>query len=122
MIVGFPGETGEEFETTRRFLEKINLYELHVFKYSVRQGTRAEKLPGRVDPATAEERSNIVLELSAAGKAAFEEYYRGRRTVILAEEELTVRGEKRLTGYNPEYVRFDIPAAAHKVGDFVEIV
>lgn len=122
VIVGFPGEADEEFETTCRFLEKINLYELHVFKYSVRQGTRAEKLPGRIDPATAEKRSNILLELSAAGKAAFEKYYRGRSTVILAEEELSVRGERLLTGYNPEYVRFDIPAAGHKVGDFVEII
>lgn len=121
VIVGFPGETDGEFETTRRFLEDIRLYEMHIFKYSLRQGTAASRLPGRVSPMDAQKRSEILCSMSEKNKSEFEKYYRGRETIVLAEEEIEKNGKKYLTGLNPEYVRFDVPSDLGKVGDFIKI-
>ena len=64
VIVGFPGETDEEFNTTYEFLKDINFYKMHIFKYSQRRGTKAEKMPNQVDGKVKEERSKKLIELS----------------------------------------------------------
>ncbi len=122
VIVGFPGESSEEFEQTAVFLEKIDLYEMHVFKYSLRAGTAAERLPGRVPPDIAEERSNILLEMSARHRASFAAYYRDHASRVLLEEKEIREGEEYLTGYNPEYVRFLVKGEDLCPGDFIDCV
>ena len=86
MIVGFPGETEEEFATTVANLEKLNLYEMHVFKYSKRSGTIAATMEHQVSDAVKEKRSNVLLELTANQKAAFEAQFSGELLPVLMEE------------------------------------
>ena len=86
VIVGFPGETEEEFATTVANLEKLNLYEMHVFKYSKRSGTIAATMEHQVSDAVKEKRSNVLLELTANQKAAFEAQFSGELLPVLMEE------------------------------------
>src|SRR5699024_1826298 len=104
IIVGFPGETEEEFETTRRFLEEIQLYEMHIFKYSVRKGTKAAVMGHQVPDQIKAERSDILLAMAVRNKKAFEEAQLGREKEVLMEEEL--RGRKNwYVGHTREYIR-----------------
>ena len=86
IIVGFPGETDEEFNTTYEFLKGINFYKMHVFKYSKRSGTIAATMEHQVSDAVKEKRSNVLLELTANQKAAFEAQFSGELLPVLMEE------------------------------------
>ncbi len=86
VIVGFPGETEEEFATTRTNLERLNLYEMHIFKYSMRNGTVAATMPNQIPDYIKEERSSILLDMAAKHKAEFEESFKGEALEILVEE------------------------------------
>ncbi|MDO5156077.1 MAG: tRNA (N(6)-L-threonylcarbamoyladenosine(37)-C(2))-methylthiotransferase MtaB [Eubacteriales bacterium] len=86
VIVGFPGETEEEFATTVENLKKIHLYEIHVFKYSVRAGTVAEKLPNQVPEEKKNSRSDVLLKLTAQQKSEYEQSLRGTVQEVLIEE------------------------------------
>ncbi len=86
VIVGFPGETEEEFATTKTNLETLKLYEMHIFKYSIRNGTVAATMPGQVPEQIKEARSNVLLEMAARHKAEFEESFKGEMLEILVEE------------------------------------
>lgn len=90
VIVGFPGETQEEFETTVSNLRALNLYEIHVFKYSVRSGTVAEKLPDQVAEAVKGKRSDVLLELTARQKEIYENEMSGYVDEVLVEEQLEI--------------------------------
>ena len=104
IIVGFPGETEEEFEQTRKFLEEIQLYEMHIFKYSVRKGTKAASMDHQVPDQIKTARSDILLKMGAENKKAFEEARLGEIREVLIEEEL--RGRKNwYIGHTREYVR-----------------
>lgn len=105
VIVGFVGETEEEFEETRQYLEKINLYEMHIFKYSVRKGTRAEKMQGHVSEEKKNERSSVLLEMSKRHKKDFEQWYIGKREKVLLEEMVEINGEKYMQGHTERYVK-----------------
>lgn len=86
VIVGFPGEAEEEFATTLANLERLQLYEIHVFKYSVREGTVAQRMPDQVDERIKNRRSEVLLSLTAAQKKAYEEQMHGRTEEVLFEE------------------------------------
>ena len=86
IIVGFPGETDEEFKKTYDFLEKIKFYKMHIFKYSVRKGTKAEKMPNQVLPNVKEERSRKLIELSDKNEAEYLKKYIGKTIEVLFEE------------------------------------
>ena len=86
IIVGFPGETDEEFETTYKYLEKINFYQMHIFKYSPRNGTKAATMPMQIDGKIKEERSNKLIKLSNKGREEFNKKYIGREVEVLFEE------------------------------------
>lgn len=88
VIVGFPGETEEEFAETLSNLEELKLYEIHVFKYSLRSGTAAEKLPDPVPENIKNARSEILLDLTKRQKAAFEQMLTGYVDDVLVEERL----------------------------------
>lgn len=105
IITGFPGETREEFEQTVRFVERVNFYETHVFKYSRRKGTRAAVMDNQVDESIKAERSAVLLGLNETNSCKFREYYLNREIQVLLEEEIQIDGEKYQTGYTKEYVR-----------------
>ena len=105
VIVGFPGETEEEFETTYRFLEDIGFYEMHVFKYSKRQGTVAAARKDQVDDRIKTERSNLLLNMEQKQSADYRESYLGKRVEALMEEEKEIQGRKYQVGYTETYVK-----------------
>ena len=86
IIVGFPGETEEEFEKTYEFLKKIKFYKMHVFKYSVRSGTKAAQMDNQVENAVKEKRSKKLIELSEKNQKEYEEKYIGKPVEVLVEE------------------------------------
>lgn len=105
VIVGFPGETDEEFEITRRFLEEVGFYEMHIFKYSKRKGTRAAVMENQVPEPVKTKRSNALLELEARDSAVFREYYIGREEEVLFEEKKKIAGKEYWVGHTKEYVK-----------------
>lgn len=105
VIVGFPGETDEEFEDTRAFVEKVGFYETHIFKYSRRQGTKAAAMKDQVPGEVKTKRSEILLELDRQKRAAYEKLWEGKAVEILVEEEIERDGKKLWTGHTKEYVR-----------------
>jgi len=105
VIVGFPGETEEEFAQTKRFLEQIGFYEMHVFQYSKRHGTRAERMPDQIPEPVKKERSAQLLALEHAQSKAFRDHYIDREQTALFEEAIELDGERYMVGFTPEYVR-----------------
>ena len=87
IIVGFPGESEEEFEKTYAFLEEIKFYKMHVFKYSPRKGTKAAVMPNQIDGNKKEERSKRLIELSNKNEKVYNQQYIGKEVEVLFEEE-----------------------------------
>lgn len=114
VIVGFPGETAEEFEQTRSFLREASLYEAHIFKYSKRQGTRAAEMGDQLSEQEKARRAAILAEDVEKMSHAFESWYLGKRVDVLLEEEVTLGGERCLIGHTAEYVRAAVPAAGFR--------
>lgn len=113
IIVGFPGETEEEFLQTREYLEKTGFYETHIFAFSRRRGTAADKMPGQHTQKTKNERSRILIEDSRGRAQRFREFYTGRRSEVLIEECIDIDGGYYGVGYNREYVRFAVKIQGH---------
>lgn len=107
VIVGFPGETQEEFETTVANLEELALYELHVFKYSVRSGTVAEKLPNQIPEEIKNVRSDRLLAVTERQKRQYEESLKGMQAEVLIEEMVQ---EGVYTGHTKRYVKVNVPS------------
>ena len=105
VIVGFPGETDADFETTREFLEKVHFYEMHVFPYSRRAGTRADRMPDQVPEPVKKERSAILLKLEKKMSGEYRSSFVGTEQEILLEEPATINDEVYMTGYTKEYVK-----------------
>ena len=109
IIVGFPGETDEDFNTTYENLKKINLYEMHVFKYSRRKGTVADKMPDQVDEKIKTSRSNTLLKLTSEQKKDFENSLQGTDQKVLIEEIVEIDGKDFYRGHTERYILVDIP-------------
>ena len=109
VIVGFAGETEEEFAATKEFLEKVNFYEMHVFKYSRRAGTRADKMPNQVPEQIKTKRSAELLALEAEMSRKYRESFLGQETEVLLEEPVTINGEQYMIGHTKEYVKVVVP-------------
>ena len=101
IIVGFPGETREEFEKTYKFLKEIKFYKMHIFKYSPREGTPASKMPNQVDGKIKEERSQKLIELSDKNQEEYNKIYFSKPQEILFEEQK----DGVWTGYTSNYVK-----------------
>ena len=86
VMVGFPGETDKEFNTTYEFLKDINFYKMHIFKYSQRRGTKAEKMSNQVDGKVKEERSKKLIELSDKNEIEQNKKYLNKTLKVLIEE------------------------------------
>lgn len=93
VIVGFPGETEEEFRETVDYLTKLNLYEMHIFKFSPRQGTVAAGMKDQVAPEIKNQRSDVLLALSERNKQAYEASFRGENLDVLVEEKVRREGK-----------------------------
>lgn len=151
VIVGFPGETEQEFSETLENLKKWKLYELHVFKYSVRSGTVAEKLPCQIPEEVKNVRSDILLDLTCSQKRAYETELSGYVDEVLVEERiadgkqietlkkavLAEEGTEKLktdmpekkcdseteyvTGHTKRYIKVAIPAESSLVNQIVKV-
>ena len=122
VIVGFPGETEEEFETTKAFLEKVAFAEMHIFKYSKRQGTKAAKMENQVKEEVKAIRSDILIEL---GERLREEYVNGFEDIdveVLIEESVTIDDKTYMTGHTREYVKVIMDISEEYVGEIVQAV
>ena len=105
VIVGFPGETEEEFAQTKAYLERIHFYEMHIFKYSRRQGTRAAEMKDQIPEEIKTKRSAELLALADRMSKEFRDYYVGREEEVLFEEPIELDGKMLYTGYTKEYVK-----------------
>ena len=109
VIVGFPGETEEEFAETERFLKAIHFYEMHIFKYSRRAGTRAANMPDQVPEGTKSVRSDILLALEKQQSLEYRGRFLGTEEEILLEEPIEIDGTKYMMGHTRQYVKGAVP-------------
>ena len=119
VIVGFPGETDEEFEATEAFLEQIHFAEMHIFKYSPRKGTRAAVMPDQIDERIKTARSNRLLTLE---RKMSEDYHRScqdKTLEVLIEESIQVGGETMWVGHSREYLKCVIRSDKLQSNDIV---
>ena len=105
VIVGFPQETEEEFETTYEFLKKICFYETHIFKYSKREGTKAAVMQGQIPEQIKAKRSARLIELGEKNRRAYGESFLGKTVEVLVEEKSDVNGKEMWTGHTKEYMK-----------------
>ncbi len=109
VMVGFPGETEEEFARTVAFLEEIRFYEMHVFKYSRRKGTRADRMEGQIPEPVKTQRSEALLKLTKEQSRAYRQRLLGATAEVLMEEPYVCRGEVWQTGHTETYVKVAVP-------------
>ena len=105
VIVGFPGETEEEFMDTYQFLEEVCFYEMHVFKYSKRQGTVAAARKDQVEDSIKTQRSNLLLSMERKQSIEYRTSFLGKNIEALLEEEKEIEGKKYQVGYTKTYVK-----------------
>ena len=105
VIVGFPGETEEEFAQTERFLETVHFSDMHIFKYSKRRGTKAADMPDQIDPQLQSVRSEKLIALGKKMKDDFLEVCKDQEQIVLIEEETEIDGTKYMTGHSKNYIR-----------------
>lgn len=105
VIVGFPSETEEEFEQTKAYLEHIHFYEMHIFKYSKRKGTRAAVMPDQIDEQVKAARSEKLIALGHDMSKEFRKFYIGKNEEVLFEEKAVIGDKEYFVGYTKEYVK-----------------
>ena len=118
IIVGFPGETDEEFEQTYNFLKNISFYKMHIFKYSPREGTLAQKMPMQVDGNKKEERSEKLIELSNINQEMYNKKYINKKIMVLFEEKVGDYWE----GYTKNYIRVKVKTEENLENKLQEVV
>lgn len=105
VIVGFPGETDEEFDKTRQFLEKVHFYEMHIFRYSRRKGTRADKMENQIPEEIKAQRSGVLSSLESQMTKEFRTKWTGACVKVLLEERQEINGVSYMVGHTPEYIK-----------------
>lgn len=105
VIVGFPGETEAEFQESYDFVDKVDFYETHIFKYSKREGTKAASMPDQVDEQIKAQRSARLIELGEKKRKAYEKNFIGRTVEVLVEEDAVIDGKNVQTGHTKEYIK-----------------
>lgn len=130
VIVGFPGETEEEFQQSMSFVDQVNFYETHIFKYSKREGTKAAVMTDQVPEQVKTVRSNQLLALNEKKQKEFEQYYLGKSVEVLMEEEIEKDGKYFQTGHTKEYIRIAVESEENwqntlvnvKIDDHLQII
>ena len=120
VIVGFPGETEEEFAQTKEYLERIHFYEMHIFQYSKREGTKAAVMPNQVLESVKKVRSGELLALEKKMSEEFREYYIGKTVTALMEENYEYKGETYCVGYTQEYVKVAVKTTENLSNRFIK--
>ncbi len=120
VIVGFPGETEEEFSETELFLKEMRFYEMHIFKYSRREGTKAAALPEQVSEQVKAKRSERLIALADEMSEEFRRHYLGKETEALMEEPFEYNGRRYFAGYTKEYVKVALETEADMSNSFVK--
>ncbi len=120
VIVGFPGETEEEFEATKAFLSRIQFYEMHIFKYSKRKGTKAATMEGQVPEEIKSIRSAKLISLGKEMSEQYREYYLGKETEALLEESFEYQGKTYYQGYTKEYIKVAVKTSSNMENCFVK--
>lgn len=110
VIVGFPGESEEDFRQTKNFLEKVSFYEMHIFKYSRRKGTVADKMTDQISDEVKSQRSAELLELEKRQSFDYRKGYIGTEIEVLIEELTQIDGKSYYTGYTKNYIRVAVSA------------
>ncbi len=121
VIVGFAGETEEEFAKCRAFLEKVRFFETHIFKFSIRKGTKAAKMENQVPDQVKTERSNILLSLNEKNAREYLERHLGKDLEVLMEEQMTLDGVNYFVGHTREYIRVAVKTEENLANRFVTV-
>ena len=121
VIVGFPGETEEEFTATVEFLKDICFYETHVFKYSRRKGTKADRMPDQIPEQIKNQRSDVLLALTEKNSGEYRKKLLGRTVKVLLEEESTIGGTTYLAGHTREYVKVAVAPETAAAGEIIDV-
>ena len=121
VIVVFPGETDEEFEICKTFLEDISFAQMHIFKYSKRQGTRAAVMENQVDEQIKTKRSDILLALDAKLQQEYRDFWAERTMEVLLEEDVEIDGKTYMTGHSKEYIKVAVPKNNEKSNDVIKV-
>ncbi|MBQ6735545.1 MAG: tRNA (N(6)-L-threonylcarbamoyladenosine(37)-C(2))-methylthiotransferase MtaB [Lachnospiraceae bacterium] len=112
LIAGFPGETEAEFAEGKAFVDAMDFYETHVFPFSLRRGTAAERMEGQLTQAQKKARAEELIALGKEKARRYREGFLGENLSVLWEEEETVDGKRMLAGYTERYVRAAVPSGA----------
>ena len=105
VIVGFPGETEEEFEESRAFVDKVDFYETHIFKYSRREGTKAAVMEHQIAEQDKVKRSAVMIEMGQKKQAQYEAAFYGKQVEVLVEEKVQIEGTEYWIGHTKEYMK-----------------
>ncbi|MCR5468989.1 MAG: tRNA (N(6)-L-threonylcarbamoyladenosine(37)-C(2))-methylthiotransferase MtaB [Lachnospiraceae bacterium] len=119
VIVGFPGETDEEFEETKKFLDSVHFYELHVFKYSKRKGTVAAGMKDQIDEKIKTERSAVLIKKADEMSEEFRQSYLNKDVEVLVEEKVKILNKEYGIGFTKEYIKVAIPSGQCEIGDII---
>ena len=121
VIVGFPGETEEEFGETERFLEEICFYETHIFKFSRRKGTRADQMTGQIPEQVKTERSSCLQALHDKNRLCYQKRFLGKEVEVLFEETVTHQGQICQIGHTKEYLQVLLPDAEDRSNQILSV-
>ena len=121
VIVGFPAETEEEFAQTANYLEEISLYEMHIFKYSMRKGTRAAAMKEQVLEAVKTRRSAVLLGMEARKSKEYRSQFVGSEVKVLFEENKEIKGRTYMIGHTREYVKVAVETSQNLTNQILEV-
>lgn len=121
VIVGFAGETEEEFRECKEFLEKIEFFETHVFKFSIRKGTRAAKMDHQIPDQIKHTRSNELLQLNEKNSAKYLQAHIGQEMEVLMEEQMILDGVTYFVGHTKEYIKVAVKTEEDLTNQFVNV-
>ena len=122
VIVGFPGETEEEFAQSKAFVDKVDFYETHIFKYSKRAGTKAAVMENQVPEQVKTVRSNVLLKLDKMKREAYEENWLGKTVEVLMEESIQIDGKVYQVGHTKEYVKVAVATDVNLQNKLVSVL
>lgn len=121
VIVGFPGETQEEFEKSMKFIESVDFYETHIFKYSKREGTKAAVMENQVPEDVKTIRSNKMIELGKIHQIAYEKYFEEKEVEVLVEEKIIRDGKNVQIGHTKEYIKIALENQENLLNQIVKV-
>jgi threonylcarbamoyladenosine tRNA methylthiotransferase MtaB len=121
VIVGFPAETEEEFSQTTAYLEEISLYEMHIFKYSMRKGTRAAAMKEQVLEAVKTRRSSVLLDMEARKSKEYRSQFIGSNVKVLFEELKEIQGRTYMVGHTREYVKVAVETTENLTNQILDV-